>query len=92
MTFAFERKADDLLPAPRWHLTSGCGDGDPPQRDLMYPDFSEVGLLESPCPWTLKEGGMPRSYPPEFRRKVLDLLAVGRSVTEVAAGLYRQPC
>lgn len=28
---------------------------------------------------------MPRSYPPEFRRKVLDLLAAGRSVTEVAA-------
>jgi len=30
---------------------------------------------------------MPRSYPPEFRRKVLDLLAAGRSVTEVAAEL-----
>jgi len=30
---------------------------------------------------------MPRSYPPEFRRKVLDLLAAGRSVTEVAEDL-----
>ncbi|MFD4529440.1 transposase [Streptomyces sp. NPDC058470] len=26
---------------------------------------------------------MPRSYPPEFRRKVLDLVASGRRVTEV---------
>ena len=30
---------------------------------------------------------MPRSYPPEFRRRVLDLLAAGRSVTEVAEAL-----
>lgn len=30
---------------------------------------------------------MPRSYPPEFRRKVLDLLAAGRSVTQVAEDL-----
>lgn len=30
---------------------------------------------------------MPRSYPPEFRRKVLDRLAAGRSVTEVAEDL-----
>ncbi len=27
---------------------------------------------------------MPRSYPPEFRRRVLDLLAAGRSVTDAA--------
>jgi transposase len=27
---------------------------------------------------------MPRSYPPEFRRKVLDLIASGRKVAEVA--------
>lgn len=26
---------------------------------------------------------MPRSYPPEFRRKVLDLVASGRKVAEV---------
>ena len=30
---------------------------------------------------------MPRSYPPEFRRKVLDLLAEGRKVADVAADL-----
>lgn len=30
---------------------------------------------------------MPRRYPPEFRRKVLDLLKSGRTVAEVAAGL-----
>jgi transposase-like protein len=30
---------------------------------------------------------MPRRYPPEFRRKVLDLIAAGRSVAEVAADL-----
>jgi hypothetical protein len=28
---------------------------------------------------------MPRSYPPEFRRKVLDLVKAGRSVKQVAA-------
>ena len=30
---------------------------------------------------------MPFRYPPEFRRKVLDLLAAGRSVASVAADL-----
>jgi transposase-like protein len=30
---------------------------------------------------------MPRSYPPEFRRKVLDLLRAGRKVAEVATVL-----
>ncbi len=30
---------------------------------------------------------MSRSYPPEYRRRVLDLLEAGKSVTEVAAGL-----
>ncbi len=30
---------------------------------------------------------MPRCYPPEFRRKVLDLLKSGRTVAEAAAGL-----
>lgn len=28
---------------------------------------------------------MPRSYPTEFRRKVLDLLKAGRSVADLAA-------
>jgi transposase len=30
---------------------------------------------------------MPKRYPPEFRRKVLDLVASGRRVTQVAADL-----
>jgi transposase-like protein len=30
---------------------------------------------------------MPRRYPPEFRRKVLDLLKAGRKVAHVAADL-----
>ena len=30
---------------------------------------------------------MPRSYPPELRRKVLDLLEEGRKVADVAADL-----
>jgi hypothetical protein len=36
---------------------------------------------------------MPKGYPPEFRRKVLDLLAAGRSVGDVAADLgISGPC
>jgi transposase-like protein len=30
-----------------------------------------------------------RGYPPEFRRKVLDLLAAGRTVADVALALAR---
>ncbi len=30
---------------------------------------------------------MPYRYPPEFRRRVLDLLAVGRSVASLATDL-----
>ena len=30
---------------------------------------------------------MPRRYPPEFRRKVLDLLKAGRTVADVAVDL-----
>src|SRR4051794_196248 len=30
---------------------------------------------------------MPRSYPPEFRQRVIDLIESGRTVTEVAEGL-----
>ncbi len=30
---------------------------------------------------------MPKPYPPEFRRKVLDLLAAGRSVAALSADL-----
>ena len=32
----------------------------------------------------LEEVGMARSYPPEFRARVLDLSAAGRSVVSVA--------
>lgn len=31
---------------------------------------------------------MPKRYPPEFRRRVLELLKAGGSVTEVAADLW----
>jgi len=34
-----------------------------------------------------EEVGMPRRYPPEFRRRVLDLIAAGRSVADVARDL-----
>jgi len=34
-----------------------------------------------------EEVGMARRYPPEFRRRVLDLVAAGRPVAEVAAAL-----
>jgi transposase-like protein len=30
---------------------------------------------------------MPRSYPPEYRRRVIDLIESGRSIAEVAADL-----
>jgi transposase-like protein len=30
---------------------------------------------------------MPKRYPPEFRRRVLELLRAGRAVTEIAAEL-----
>ena len=30
---------------------------------------------------------MPRTYPPEFRRKVLDLVNAGRPIADVAASL-----
>jgi transposase InsO family protein/transposase-like protein len=36
---------------------------------------------------TLKEGGMPSRYPPEFRRRVLELVAAGRPIAEIAANL-----
>lgn len=38
-------------------------------------------------PATLEEGGMSRSYPPEFKRKVLNLVAAGRKVADIAADL-----
>ncbi len=38
-------------------------------------------------PVTHVEARVPRSYPPEFRRKVLDLVAAGRPVAQVAFDL-----
>jgi transposase-like protein len=38
-------------------------------------------------PLAQREVGTPRSYPPELRRKVLDLLKAGRTVSQVAADL-----
>jgi transposase len=40
-------------------------------------------FVQSPVEATV----MPRRYPPEFRRKVLDLVAAGRPVAQVAADL-----
>lgn len=45
----------------------------------MCPGFYGVGLLDFIL-MTPGEGGVPRSCPPEFRRKVLDLLKAGRKV------------
>ncbi|WP_420611463.1 transposase [Candidatus Spongiisocius sp.] len=48
----------------------------------VVPQFSGVGIFELVV-WGL----MPYRYPPEFRRKVLDLLAAGRSVASLSADL-----
>jgi transposase len=45
----------------------------------MCPGFYGVGLLDFIL-MTPGEVGVPRSCPPEFRRKVLDLLKAGRKV------------
>jgi transposase-like protein len=34
-----------------------------------------------------REVGVRKSYPPEFRRRVLDLIAEGRPIAEVASDL-----
>lgn len=52
------------------------------------PGPPELGqwILGSQSP---EEGGMGRrGYPPEFRRKVLDLVEAGRSVADVASDLH----
>ena len=54
----------------------------------MCPGLHGVGLLDfwsrhppkEPCP-------CPKRYPEEFRRKVLDLVAAGRPVAQIAADL-----
>ena len=46
----------------------------------MVPHFRGVGIFELVVVTDPKGVFMPYRYPPEFRRRVLDLLAVGRSV------------
>ena len=52
----------------------------------MYPGFPGVVVLESDDS-ILGRIVMPKAYPPEFRRRALDLIQDGRSVVQVAAGL-----
>jgi transposase len=57
-------------------------------KALMSPGLSGVGLLDDhSSPQIGRPVHMPKSYPPEFRRKVLDLVASGRRVTQVTADL-----
>ena len=54
----------------------------------MYPGLPGVELLDDHSSQSL--GGpsrMPKRFPPEFRRKVLDLVTAGRRVAQVAADL-----
>ena len=53
---------------------------------VMYPGFRGVALIGY-MPTPLREVGMSKRYPPEFRRKVLDLLKAGRTVRQVAFDL-----
>jgi len=65
---------------PVYSCPDSCGVCDLPP--LPWSRF--MGSCHAPDP---EEVGMPRSYPPEFRRKVLDLLKAGRTVAQVAADL-----
>jgi transposase len=54
---------------------------------VVFPRFGGVVLLDS-VPLNLEESGVgQRGYPPEFRRKVLDLVEAGRPIAEVAKAL-----
>lgn len=53
----------------------------------MFPRFSGVGLLDSRSRSHRRRLVRAKAYPEEFRRKVLDLVAAGRSVAQVAADL-----
>ena len=53
---------------------------------VVFPHFSGVALLDSVLPNERSSMGR-RGYPPEFRRKVLDLVEAGRPITEVAQAL-----
>jgi transposase len=56
------------------------------KRRLVFPQFSGVVLLDSVLPNERSSMGR-RGYPPEFRRKVLDLVEAGRPIAEVAKAL-----
>ena len=52
------------------------------------PRVDGVGLLDDHGPLTREDHqSVPKRYPAEFRRKVLDLVAAGRPVAQVAADL-----
>jgi transposase-like protein len=53
---------------------------------MVFPQFSGVVLLDSVLPNERSSMGR-RGYPPEFRRKVLDLVEAGRPIAEVAQAL-----
>ena len=53
---------------------------------MVFPQFSGVVLLDSVLPNERSSMGR-RGYPPEFRRKVLDLVEAGRPIAEVAEAL-----
>jgi Transposase len=57
---------------------------------LVRPGFRGVGLLDTTCccPIRAREDSMGRrGYPAEFRQRVLDLVAAGRRVEDVARDL-----
>jgi transposase-like protein len=54
---------------------------------LVLPCFRGLALLGFSRLWLSKERSMQKRYPPEFRRRVLEFLKTGRSVTGVAADL-----
>ncbi|WP_407692843.1 transposase [Pseudonocardia dioxanivorans] len=54
----------------------------------MCPGCGGVGLLDDHGPPTERiSSSVPKRYPPEFRRKVLDLVAAGRRIAQVANDL-----
>jgi transposase len=54
---------------------------------LVFPHFSGVALLDSVLPNREERSMGRRGYPPEFRRKVLDLVEAGRPIAGVAQAL-----
>jgi transposase-like protein len=54
---------------------------------MVFPRFGGVVLLDSVLPNRSERSTGRRGYPPEFRRKVLDLVEAGRPIAEVAKAL-----